>query len=222
MHVDVALPLMRADVQHSITAFDYNGWGRIWFLTLDAGSRLIRAGRLKSGCASLLFALSLAAYSQSSHEYELKAGFMYNFAQFTEWPKSAFATSNSPIVIAVLGDEPFERFIDANVRGKKIGGRRLVVESYPRAEDVKTCHILFISQSEIRQMDEIVKSLKGKPILTVTDAQGPVFAGVVIRFTTERNKFHFHINQQAAKAADLTLSSRLLRLAGGRPPTKKP
>jgi hypothetical protein len=71
-------------------------------------------------------------------------------------------------------------------------------------------------------MDEIVKSLKGKPILTVTDTPGPVFAGVMIRFTLERRRLHFHINHQAAKAAGLTLSSRLLRLANTAPPAKKP
>ena len=71
-------------------------------------------------------------------------------------------------------------------------------------------------------MDEIVKSLKGKPILTVTDAQGPEFAGVVIRFIIEKHKLHFQINQHAAKAANLTLSSRLLRAGNTAPPAKKP
>lgn len=217
-----APPLLRAKVKHSDCAFAYNRWASFWYLALDAGWRLIRAGRVQFGSAFLFLAISVAAQSENSREYELKAAFMHNFARFAEWPESAFATSNSPIVIALLGDDPFGRVLDETVRRETIGGRRLLVERHRRAEEVKTCHILFVSQSEIRQMDEIVKSLKGKAVLTVTDAPRPAFAGVIIRFTTEKHELCFHINHPAARAAGLTISSRLLRLADTTAAVKKP
>jgi len=40
-----------------------------------------------------------------------------------------------------------------------------------------------------------------------------VQSGGVIRFSTEGNKIHFKINLEAARDANLTISSKMLRLA---------
>jgi hypothetical protein len=162
------------------------------------------------------------AQAQMSREYQLKAVFLYNFAQFTEWPDGAFADEKSPIVIGVLGTDPFGRDLAETVRDETVRGRPLVVQQYRHADEIKTCHILFISQPEIRHVDDIVKSLKGKPVLTVADADGATSAGAVIRFIVENNKVHFRINQQAAREANLTLSSKLLRVADAPPPGRIP
>jgi len=220
MQEKFALSLMRASIPYALFASG-RGWGNIWLSAREAGFPWTRTGRCWLGCALLCFSLSSAAQSQGSREDQLEAEFIYKVAEFTTWPQGAFANSNSPLVIDVLGDDPLGHALDKTVRGETAGGRRLIVEWYGRAEEVKTCHILFISQSEIRQLDEIVKRLKGKPILTITDAHGPAFAGVMIRFTIERHELDFHINQQATKAAELTLSSRLLRMADALPPAKK-
>jgi hypothetical protein len=151
--------------------------------------------------------------AQPSREYQIKAVFLYNFAQFIDWPQTAFADTNSPLVIGVLGIDPFGRVLDDTVMGETVRGRRLVVQRYRRVEDIKTCHILFISQSETRQIEAIVNSFRGKPTLTVADADLPPSSGVIIRFTVENNKVHFRINQDAARTANLTLSSKLLRVA---------
>jgi hypothetical protein len=97
-----------------------------------------------------------------------------------------------------------------------------VVEHYRRADEIKTCHILFINQAEIRHWEDIVKSVKGKPILTVADADGASSSGAMIRFAVENNKVHFRINQDAARQANLTLSSKLLRVADASPQGKTP
>lgn len=160
--------------------------------------------------------------AQVSGEYRQKAVFLYDFAQFTQWPDDAFADAKAPLVIGVLGHNPFGPVLDDTIRGETAQGRTLVVEHYRRGDEIKTCHILFISQSETRRMDEIVKSLRGKPVLTVADANGPQATGVVIRFLVENNKVHFRINQEAAQAANLTLSSKLLRVADAEPQEKSP
>lgn len=157
------------------------------------------------------------AEAQVSREYQLKAVFLYNFAQFTEWPENAFAAPNAPIVIAVLGANPFEGLLEDTVRGETVHGHPLAVAHYHRADEIKACHILFISQSETRHMDDIMKSVRGKPVLTVADADGALSREAIIRFLVENNKVRFRINQQAARAADITLSSRLLRVADAVP-----
>jgi hypothetical protein len=173
--------------------------------------------------AFLAFALSEpSATAQVSREYQIKAVFLYNFVQFTQWPTNAFADAKFPIVIGILGGDPFGDFLDQTIQGETVDGRPLVIQHFRRADEIKTCHILFISQSETRHMDEIVSSLKGKPILTVADADGPSSAGAIIRFFVENNKVHFRVNQEMAAAADLVLSSKLLRVAKAAPPEKAP
>jgi hypothetical protein len=87
------------------------------------------------------------------------------------------------------------------------------VERYLRIEDVKTCHILFISQSETRRLDKIVADLRGKPVLTVSEIDSSAYNGVCVQFITKNNKIRFRINMDSLKEANLTMSSKLLRLA---------
>ena len=100
--------------------------------------------------------------------------------------------------------DPFGHSLEDTVKGEMIQGHPFVIEHYHRAEDIKTCHILFISQSENRHMDEIVRSLKAKPTLTVADMlTEPSSTEVMIRFMVENNKVRFRINQQAATNAKI-------------------
>jgi hypothetical protein len=150
--------------------------------------------------------------AEMSREYQIKAAFLYNFVQFTEWPTNAFENTNRPIVIGVLGTDPFGRILDDLVRGEIVRGRKLVVERYQRVEDVKSCHILFISRSEEPRLDRILDRLKGKPVLTVSDIEGAAYRGVMIRFLTE-SRIRLRVNLDAVQDANLTLSSKLLRVA---------
>jgi len=166
-------------------------------------------------CALLLLALAglTSARAQASREYQLKAVFLYNFAQFTDWPTNAFASTNSPFVIGILGADPFGPALDNTVRSERAHGRPIVVERYRTVKEIKTCHILFISESETRYLDGILDALDHRPVLTVSDIDGAVFRGVMIRFRMENNKIRLRINMAAAKAAGLTFSSKLLRVA---------
>lgn len=151
--------------------------------------------------------------AQSSPEYQLKAVFLFNFAQFVEWPASAFATPDAPLVICVLGEDPFGPYLDETVRGEKVNDRRLEVRRPHGLEEVEGCHILFVSRREEGRLTGILDSLRGQSILTVSDAERFATRGGMIRFVTDRNRIRLRINLEAAKAANLTLSSKLLRPA---------
>jgi hypothetical protein len=152
------------------------------------------------------------ARAEVAREYEVKADFLYNFVQFTEWPTNAFESTNSPFVIGIVGSDPFGHVLDDAVRDETVRGRKIVVERYPRLEEMKNCHILFISRSEEPQLDKILERVKGKPILTVSEIEGAAYRGVMIRFLTG-NKIQLRVNLDAVSDANLTLSSKLLRAA---------
>src|ERR1700676_545138 len=179
--------------------------------------------RLQILIVALSISLSWApgAFAQSpdasdSSEYLIKAGFIFNFAKFVEWPSNAFAQPDSPIVIGILGTDPFGTIIDKIVQDKKIGARGFVVKRLKWGTDLKELReskILFIGASERAHMDELVQMLRGLPILTVGETPGFAERGGVIRFVLEHNRVRFEVNVLAARQADLTISSRLLTLA---------
>lgn len=146
-------------------------------------------------------------------EYQLKAVFLFNFTQFIEWPPESFADANSPLVIGVLGADPFGDYLDETVRGERVNGRPLTVQRYARVDEVKTCHVLFVSRSETEHVAQILSNLKGRSILTVSDVDGFTRQGGIIRFATESNKIRLKISLDAAQEAKLTISSKLLRPA---------
>jgi len=161
-------------------------------------------------------AFAQAADLSDSSEYLIKAGFIYNFAKFVDWPATAFAQPDSPIVIGILGIDPFGPLIDQVVQNKKIGARSFVVKRLKWGTDLKElrdCKILFVGESEKAHIDELVQIVKTLPILTVGETPGFAERGGVIRFVLEDNRVRFEINVEAAHQADLTISSRLLTLA---------
>ncbi len=158
-------------------------------------------------------AASARAQEAATGEYQIKAVFLFNFAQFVQWPQTAFATDESPIVIGVLGEDPFASALDDTVRGERVNQRPLLVRRFRHVHEITDCHILFISRSENARLGEILLGLRNRSILTVGDIDGFSQRGGMIRFVTENKKLRLRINLEAAKAAHLTISSQLLRPA---------
>ena len=147
------------------------------------------------------------------NEHEVKAVFLFNFVQFVDWPARAFGNVQAPVVIGILGDDPFGRTLDDVIQGEHVRNRELVIHRYRRLEDVAACHVLFVSPSESEQYDRIVAAFKDRPTLTVGDTPGFASRGGMVGFLTERNRIRFEVNVAAVKATGLTISSTLLRSA---------
>lgn len=144
---------------------------------------------------------------------QVEAVFLFNFSQFVEWPPQAFPEAGSPIGICVLGSDPFGATLDEVVRGEVVKGRALAVRRFQHIDEVTDCQILFVSRSERERLQPILDKLKGRNILTVSDLEEFAGEGGVIGFVLLDNKIRLRVNLEAAKAAGLTLSSKLLRPA---------
>lgn len=163
----------------------------------------------------VLFAgtLTLPAETVPGKEYQVKAVFLYNFAQFVEWPESVFTEDKSPLVVGVLGSDPFNAYLDEVVRGERVGSHPIQVVRYHRIEDIKNCHVLFVSASESSRLAPILAGLRKRKILTVGESDLFSRLGGMVSFVTRQGKIRLKINLEAVQAADLTVSSKLLRLA---------
>jgi hypothetical protein len=149
----------------------------------------------------------------TAREYQLKAAFLFNFTQFVEWPAASLSEPDAPLVIGILGEDPFGTYLEEIVAGEKINNHPLEIRRFRAVKDVTQCHILFINLKGNAAQSEVLTSLKNKSILTVGDADRFIRNGGMIRFVKENNKIRIRIDLETAKQAGLTISPKLLRLA---------
>jgi hypothetical protein len=153
---------------------------------------------------------TFALKAQPTPSYQVKAAFLYNFSQFVEWPRNSFNGRSAPFVIGILGQDPFGSYLKELVEGEKAGDRRIIIKKFSSIAEVSDCHILFVN---IPDGAEAIKALRFKSILTVSDEQNFARNGGMVRFFTDNNKIRLQINIAAARAANLTISAKLLRVA---------
>jgi YfiR/HmsC-like len=163
------------------------------------------------GVAVIGLALLTGDASAALSEHRLKAVFLFNFTRFVEWPPSAFPAVDAPFVIGVFGQDPFGSDLDDVARGETVNGRRLLVKRVRTMQDAAACQLLFIPESERANIDEILAALTHSNTLTVSDLDGSAQRGAMIRLITDHDKIRMRINVEAARAAGLTISSKLLR-----------
>jgi len=181
-------------------------------LRLQKGARY----RLSLSAAFLLclfWVTNVQAQVGTTAEYKFKAIFLYNFLQFVDWPQSSFREQSSPIVVNVLGNDMLGNLLEETVKNDTVKGHPVVVQQLATIEDSAACHVLFISRSEEKNLKTILRKIKGKSILAVSETDGFAQMGGTINFYFEGNKLRFEINLESARDADLVVSSKLIRLA---------
>lgn len=183
-----------------------------------ATSRLAFRTAISAVTLLALLQAGLVAQNVRARENQLKAVFLFNFAQFVEWPADAFPSPDTPVVIGILGSSPLGDLLEETTRGEQVQGRSFQVRRYDAVDEIQTCHILFIDGTDGARLDAALARLKTRSILTVGDHDNFVKRGGIIRFVTDRNRVRLQISLEAAQAARLTISSKLLRLAEIAPP----
>ena len=176
--------------------------------------RRFSAARWTRVCLALLACVhALTWASAPPSEYQVKAVFLFNFARFVTWPVTSFPASDAPFVIGVLGPDPFGAQLDNVVRGEAVSTHPFIVKRFGDISDVTDCNILFIGRTDPKRLEEILSALKGRSILTVSDADSSQPRGLMIGLFTDNNRIRMRIDVAAAKEGNLTISSNLLRPA---------
>jgi hypothetical protein len=166
--------------------------------------------------ALVLLSLALVAATavpgaEEPSEYQVKAAFLLNFVRFVEWPVDVFKKADDPLVVGILGKDPFEGTLEQTVTNKTVGGRSVVVRHISDVTAARTCQVVFLAASETRRLGDIVTA--GRGVLIVGEAEGLAERGGMINFVVQDNHVRFEINPSAATRAGLKISSKLLQLA---------
>ena len=161
-----------------------------------------------------------AAEPVVAKEYQIKAAFLFHFTKFVEWPAEKFAETNSPIVIGVLGRNPFGTALAETVKDRKVNGRAIQVRQVNSVAEVKGLHVVFISGAEPNRFEVHEAVLKESAVLGVGESETFLTRGGTIRFALEEDRVCFEVDLNSAERAQLKLSAQLLKLA--RAVTRKP
>lgn len=148
----------------------------------------------------------------SLEEYQVKAAFLYNFMKYVDWPERAFGDASAPMVLAILGEDPFGEAID-KLQGKTVKGRPIVVRRAATLQALGDFQLLFVPASDKSDLDAIRAAAEAKGALTVGDGRGFRARGGMIELVREGDRIGFEINLEASRRAGLTVSSKLLTLA---------
>jgi hypothetical protein len=148
----------------------------------------------------------------SALEREVKAAYLFNFAKYVEWPPAAFPDAGAPIMIGVLGRDPFGELLEQTIAGRSIGKRKVLVQRSERIRDLKNSHILFVSSSERERLSRLPAELKGSWALTVGEMPRFLEYGMV-HFVIDNAVVRFDVNLDNAQRAGLKISARMLASA---------
>lgn len=173
--------------------------------------RAARRRVVACGLALLAFWTCGGATAQPQLERAVKASFLVKFAPFVEWPQGAKATPGSAFIICLSGEDPFGVVLDDVVRGERISGHPVSIRRIGERGITTGCHMLFAGRSADATYAPFA-DLGGRPVLTVTDSASGV-PGSMIQFVMQAGRVRFRIDDGAARANGLVISSKLLGLA---------
>jgi len=165
-----------------------------------------------SALALLIGLTSEAAAQQPALESAVKATFLHRFGAFAEWPPTAFAAPNAPVVICVSGAPAFAAVVERATGSELIGGRQVSVRALGSVSRNSGCHILYVAGTSGQSVADALRVVRGEPVLTVTDANNGATRGAV-HFVLASDRVRFHIDRGAAEGNHVNLSSRLLDIA---------
>ncbi len=146
-------------------------------------------------------------------EYALKSVFLYNFCRFIDWPATAFSSPSEPLIIGIVGQDPFGPLLEEAIAGETYHGRPIRIEHYRNAREIKHCQLLFVSRSAAADVANILAAVAGKNVVTIGETEGFIDKGGMIALTADQNRVRLRINPATLRSANVEVSSKLLRVA---------
>lgn len=162
---------------------------------------------------STAVAAPCAPSAEVSREYAIKAAFLINFAKYVSWPDGVFSTPTSPIVIGILGQNPFGAVLDKIVLKKTVGERSFTIARFPAVEDITPCQILFVNTVDPDALKGILERVQKQHTLIVADSRESHGPDGHIYYTLVKNKVRFVIDLKATERSNLKVRSEILKVA---------
>lgn len=174
--------------------------------------RLRRPAHLLILAGLVLPGRSFAQAVSSRPEYEVKSAYLLNFLLYTTWPDAVLGDGD-PLVVCILGDDPFGEFLARALEGRRAQGHPIRMLQVDRVVEADRCHAGFIAERNRIPAEVWLERLEGKSVLTIGEGEAFLDAGGMISLVLDDQAVRFQASPRALRAARLDLSSRVLRLA---------
>ena len=132
---------------------------------------------------------------------------------FVQWPEDRAGEEGRAFQLCVDGDSWLTYALAEETRTSTVRGRKIEVRSAQKEQELKSCQMVFVSQTQEKRYARILEEMKGTSALTAGETAGFVSAGGIVEFNFDQSHTRFEINLSAARAAGLKLDARLLAMA---------
>ena len=143
---------------------------------------------------------------------DIKAAYLYNFAQFVEWP-AAVLPPGAPLVLCIIEDTAVVDALVQTMKGRTVGGHGLTAVPLKTGAPLPTCHVLYVAGPDLKRALAVIETVKGSSVLTVSDAEHFARTGGMVELFLDKGRMRFAVNVDALERGRIRLSSRVLALA---------
>lgn len=155
--------------------------------------------------------ITSAKEATSFPEGKVKAALIYNFMRFVDWPENDAVTGE----LCVLGTN--KEYLSAlnflskqHLKNTHISLRMI---SPNKEESLESCQVVFVTSHASKEQTDNIKKLVGKPTLIISDETNFLGSSGMINFVKNQRKVGFEVNLANVQAANIRISSKVLRLA---------
>jgi hypothetical protein len=183
-----------------------------------------RHRRKRFGAALLAFLLGAAALGPglpaaaagvqtAISEERVQAAYLHKFLNYADWPPASFPQADTPYVIGIAGDDAVADELARIAAGRSVNNRGVIVKRLLQGDTVNDLHMLYVGRNERARLGQWLRQAKGRPLLTVTTADGALEQGSIINFRTVDDRVRFEVSVDMAEQSGLRLNSRLFSVA---------
>jgi len=174
-----------------------------------------RSGAALLACALLLAALLATAGEANvgALEAQVKAAYIYRFAELIDWPPEAFGGSAAPLTIGVVEADPVAAELNQLRQTRQIKGRAVQVRTLRAGEAASGVQVLYVGAQEGTRLKRQLEAAPSQGVLCITDGEGTLGAGSAISFVQVDNRIRFDVSVAHAERSGLKISARLLAVA---------
>lgn len=152
------------------------------------------------------------AQAQSPNDARVKARLALSLARFTQWPATSFAAATDPLWLCSLHLNELMAEAFAELGGQTAASRLVKVSNNPEKVPA-VCHVLFVHESAGSAITAALAAVAASPVLTIGDSEGFAARGGMVELVNVNDAIRLDVNLKALRAAQLGLSSQVLKLA---------
>lgn len=149
-----------------------------------------------------------AADTAATDEAQLRAAFVYRFAQYTQWPPPPLREFTY-CVAGMDGDAEVWRQMSA----RPMAAATVQMQRIDSPRQAAQCQLLVLGFSDRAELRRWLGALADGPVLVIGNSPEAFRAGATIGLVLEPNGLTFRVNNTEAKRRGLILSSQMLKLA---------